>query len=459
MAGNPLREFLTFSDKPADEFLPWKTHVTDHVVRFNDGSYAVTLRLDGKPLSLMDDEERYPERRRVNAVFRALADPNVTIYEHHICHDRVEPFRLGHFRSAYARLLARDYHAGIDKGLRAREWLITIVVRPSALSGLLNWLQASKPQNDEKLLRQVEEKAASLISTLRDYRPRRLGIRWAGGVPFSEPGEAMRLVLYGRWSPVPLSAGPLAGAIYTDRVICGMRGFEIVSPGSSSYGLLWGLRDYPEVARPGILDGLLTTTTRLVMTNSFGFRSASAASDRMALTQRRMENARDRAQSLSEGLDDAIDDVQAGRSVMGDHHWSIAVHADSVEALAEAAGEIKAILSNTSNLAASPEALGCFAAYWAQIPGAPAILRARHGNISGINFRSFSSLCGFPRGSDKPHWWAVLRLITQGNTAHDFDPHVRRVAHTVLIGPTGFGKSTVIGLFDALLEQGPWQRF
>ena len=453
MSANALLERFTFRDKPADEYLPWHGHITDHAVLLEDGSHLMTLRLDGKPMSLMDEGERYAERRRCHAVLRALADTNVTIFEHHVCHDRVEPFALGQFRSAYARLLAEAYHASLNRGLRTREWFITIVVRPSAFSGLFRWLTGGTPSKDEQLLRQLEEKSASLVSTLREYRPRRLGIRWKGGVPFSEPGEAMRLVLYGRWHPVPLPTGSLAGSIYTDRVICGTRGFEVVSPGGSGFGLLWGLRDYPEMARPAILDGLLSTTARLVMTNSFGFRSAAAASDRMALVQRRMLNAGDRAHSLSDGLDDAIDDVQSGRSIVGDHHWSLAAHADSMENLDQAAGEIKAILANTSNLAASPEALGCFPAYWAQIPGAPAVVRARHGNVSGFNFRSFSSLCGFPRGSDKPLWCAVLRLVTQGNTAHDYDPHVRWVAHTVLFGPTGFGKSTFIGLFDALLEQ------
>jgi type IV secretion system protein VirB4 len=47
----------------------------------------------------------------------------------------------------------------------------------------------------------------------------------------------------------------------------------------------------------------------------------------------------------------------------------------------------------------------------------------------------------------------VLRLVTHGNTAHDYDPHVRRVAQALLIGPPGYGKSLLIGLFDALLEQ------
>ena len=174
----------------------------------------------------------------------------------------------------------------------------------------------------------------------------------------------------------------------------------------------------------------------------------------MALQQRRMMNIGDRAHSLTEGLDEAIDDVQSGRNIMGDHHFSLAVHADSMEALDEAAGEIKGILANTSNLSVSPESLGCFPAYWAQVPGAPGAVRARHGDISGWNFRSFSSLGGFPRGGGKVRWGkACIRLITAGGTAHDFSPHVRQVGQILIIGPPGFGKSVFISLLDAMLEQ------
>lgn len=224
-----LRDRFSFSDKPADEYLPWLGHIADDVVLLDDGSHLATIRIDGRPMTLMDDPARYAERRRRHAMLRALADTNVSVYEHHVCHDRVEPFRHGRFRSAYAKALAEAYHSGLDSGLRAREWFLTIVVRPSVFDSVLN-----------RLIRQLEEKATSVIAMLRDYQPVRLGVRWSKGAPFSEIGEAMRLVLYGRCHPVPVSAGSLAGSIYTDRVICGMRGFEVLSPGGSGFGLLWG---------------------------------------------------------------------------------------------------------------------------------------------------------------------------------------------------------------------------
>jgi type IV secretion system protein VirB4 len=447
-----LRHMFTLTDKPADEYLPYFGHIADRIVLLDDGTHVGMLRVDGKSLTLMDETTRYAERRRRHATMRALADSNVTIVEHHVCHDHVEPFPLGQFRTAFSRDLASRYHAGIQPDLTSREWIITVMVHPRPLEGMVQRLFGGDPKADEALMAQVEEKMATLVAMLREYHPQRLGVRLQGGIAYSEISEALRLVLYGRWRPVPMSHGHMAGPIYTDRVICGMRGFEVASPEGSTFGLMLGFKEYPEAVRPDILDGLLKTRHRVVMTNSFRYRSASAASRRMSLRQRRMANAGDRAESLREGLDEAIDDVQSGRSVMGDHHWSLAVHADSIGDLRKAVGEIKNAVAKT--LSVAQEDVGCFPAFWAQVPGTSEATRARHGDVKLMNFCSFSSLCGFPRSDQHPHWERpTIRFVTSGNTAHDYVAHSRRVGQTLLIGPTGYGKSTVIGLFDALLEQ------
>lgn len=128
-----LADRFAFTDKPADEYLLWYAHIAEDMVLLADGSHLATIRIDGRPMLLMDDPARYAERRRRHAMLRALADTNVSVYEYHVCHDQVEPFRHGRFRSAYARQLACAYHAGLGSGLRAREWFLTIFVRSSLL--------------------------------------------------------------------------------------------------------------------------------------------------------------------------------------------------------------------------------------------------------------------------------------------------------------------------------------
>ena len=446
-----LREQFILTDKPADEYLTFDRHIADDMAILSDGSHVIMLRVDGKPLTLMDGYRRYAERRRRHSTMRALAVPTSQLRAP--CRSRSgravsgRPVPHGLLPGA-GRSVSRRHFEGLD-GPR----MVHHRHHPSEPDRSPdNRFFGGSVEADEVLIEQANDRARALLAGLREYSPKRLGVRVENGVPYSEICEAMRLVLYARWSPVPMTLGTMAGAIYTSRVVCGMRGFEILHPGRSSFGMLFGFRDYPEVARPDILDNVLKCGHRLVMTNSFAYRSASSVSSRMSLKQRRMNNASDRAVSLHEGLDEALDDVQSGRSVMGDHHWSLAVHTDSIEELQQATSDVKSLIDN--HVTATTEARGCFPAYWSQSPGAPGIIKARHGDIKLMNFCSFSSMCGFPRGERKPHWdRPTIRLKTTGNTAHDFSPHSRRVGHTLGIGPTGYGKTTFIGLFDCCLEQ------
>src|SRR3954470_17544657 len=94
---------LALHDKPVDEFLSLVGHVADDVVVTSDGSHIGMARLDGRALSLLDDETRYAERRRLHSFLRAVAGPRVALYTHHVCHDQVIPFGLGDFSSAWAQ--------------------------------------------------------------------------------------------------------------------------------------------------------------------------------------------------------------------------------------------------------------------------------------------------------------------------------------------------------------------
>lgn len=455
-----LWEKLAATDRSVDDYLTFDRHIAPDMVVLQDGTHVAVVRLAGRPLGLLDEPERRAERRHRHAVVRALADLNITIYEHLVCHDRVEPFRPTGFRNPYPRLLAEDYHRATDAGLMEREWFLTIMAHPTGLDGALGRLFRRAPQEDERLAQQVEDRCKMVERALADYQPRRLGVRVQAGIRFSEIAEAMRLVLYGRWQPVPMTDGPLAGAIYSDRVICGLRGFQIDDPAGPTLGVIFGLREYPEKATPRLLDALLGTASRLVMTNSFRFMTRAQVTGKLSLRETQMQNAQDRATSLQDGLAAAMDEVASGRGIMGDHHWSVTVHVDgtagdhqeNLRRLTRAASDMRALLVN-AGLAVTPEALGCEAAFWAQSPGSPKWLRARHGPISAYNFASFSSLGGTPRGGGKGHWGApILRFRTSTGTAHDYHLHVEDVGHTLIFGPSGKGKTVILGLLAALME-------
>jgi type IV secretion system protein VirB4 len=141
--------------------------------------------------------------------------------------------------------------------LRETSWFLTILVRPRFVIG--GWRgalgMAARSQDMERARRgspaldhrrmRLEDRVSAVLAALPGAR--RLGLRVTGDVAYSEIAEAHRLALYARWMPVPLVApGRLGASIYSDRVVCGISGFEMHLPGGGrTYGTMQGFRVCP----------------------------------------------------------------------------------------------------------------------------------------------------------------------------------------------------------------------
>src|SRR5690606_33050182 len=88
----------------------------------------------------------------------------------------------------------------------------------------------------EANLARIEEAAQDLGQHLQRYRPRALGLVVRDGLWFSEPMEALRLVLTGRPGCAPLVRGHLGDALYTVRAIFGRETLELRDVADARFG-------------------------------------------------------------------------------------------------------------------------------------------------------------------------------------------------------------------------------
>ncbi|MFC7556394.1 hypothetical protein ACFQU7_35445 [Pseudoroseomonas wenyumeiae] len=177
-------------------------------------------------------------------MLRNIADDALTVVETMVRHDDVAPLPSGAYRSAFAADLEAAYRREVLAGReRINEWFVSVIVHPRApvmrgLNALRARLgrrqEAAATTASEELIRTLDDRMLVLAKAYAEMGPVRLGLREAGGVLFSEIAEALRLFLTARFLPVPMVSGSLGGSIYTDRVICGRRGFEVRSPGQPS---------------------------------------------------------------------------------------------------------------------------------------------------------------------------------------------------------------------------------
>jgi type IV secretion system protein VirB4 len=160
---------------------------------------------------------------------------------------------------------------------------------------------------------------------------------------------------------------------------------------------------------------------------------------------------------------------------MGDHHFTLQVRDEVAPGVVEGPARRIARLNESVALARSlladagmtvaREDLALEAAFWAQLPGNFAY-RPRKSPITSRNFAAMSNFHNYPLGRKSGNHWgeALALLITSARSPYYFSLHAsagsesaagsqRDTGHTFLCGPTGSGKTVLIGFLVSLLAR------
>jgi len=455
------------------ERLPYARHLSERIVRLDNGALMMSFRLDGASFETADVRDLNDWHGKLNGAWRNLASDRLAVW-HHLIRRREAAYPEGRFRSTFARELDAAYRARIGREqMYVNELYVTLVLHPGrdatdraqALATRLGQrfgrgARALAAEAEADAVKVIEDAGRDLQQYLARYGAQPLGLVEKEGLWFSEPMGLLRLVMTGRPEPVPLVRGHLGSALYTARVIFGREALEIRDAVEARYAGIYGVKEYPAVTRPGLWDGLLSARFAFVCSQSFAFLSKSSARAVMERKQNQMTSARDRATSQIAGLDDALDDLMSNRFAMGDHQASLMVFGDSPRQLADHMSKARAMLAD-SGLVVAREDLALEAAFWAQFPG-NFKLRARPAAINSRNFAALAPFHTHPAGKAHGNHWgqAVALLRTSAGSPFFFNFHVGDIGHTFICGPTGSGKTVVQNFMLAELEKlGPQQVF
>ena len=93
-------------------------------------------------------------------------------------------------------------------------------------------------------------------------------------------------------------------------------------------------------------------------------------------------------------------------------------------------------------------------AFWAQLPGNSEYM-ARRSVVNTLNIASFASFHNYPSGNRQGNFWgdAATVLNTVSGTPYFFSFHVRDVGHTMIVGPTGAGKTVLLNFLCAQAQK------
>jgi type IV secretion system protein VirB4 len=191
----------------------------------------------------------------------------------------------------------------------------------------------------------------------------------------------------------------------------------------------------------------------LIISQSFSYTDRAIAISSMQLQQRRLTQSEDVATSQIQAIDEALDSAMSGEFAFGLHHLTILCIQDNVKKLETSLSMAMVQLSN-SGITGVREKINLEPAYWSQLPGNSDYM-ARRSTVNTLNVASFASFHNYPTGKrNNNHWGNALTVLnTSSGTPYFFNFHVRDVGHTMIVGPTGAGKTVLLNFLCAQAQK------
>lgn len=457
------RELIN-TERTLDEFVPYTVHASDFNVRTQRGDVLTVFKIAGVAHEAADDEDLQAWHEGLAGMLKNIGDGDVALWSHTVRRPRNE-YPEGRFEDDFAGRLNEKYKVAVaGSDLMVNEHYLTLVLRrPLGFGG---WLQGGKRKTLASIAEQIEDANARLdelsetvMAATSRYTPRRLGVYEHNGGLYSQALELLSFLLNGEWQREPLTRGRISSSIATSRISFGDEQIEIRTPTDRLIGKMLAVNEYlTERTEPGHFNNLLTLPFGFVLTQSFACLNKVKAQEAMKKQRKLLENAEDAAVSQIEDIRVAEDDLASNRIVVGEHHLSLLVTARDAKTLATRVAQARAAIAEDGFKVVIEDACN-EAAYFSQLPGV-FDLRPRPATISSRNLVGFSSFHNYPTGRMKGNQWgdAITLLKTSSGTPFYFNFHLppggrkgvdednadeRVPGHTLMLGPTGSGKTVI----------------
>ncbi|HXS28562.1 MAG TPA: VirB4 family type IV secretion/conjugal transfer ATPase [Steroidobacteraceae bacterium] len=478
-SATPLRSALVWRESEIAQRIPYTAQVAPGVVKTVFGDYVQMWRLSGASFQSTDDVELNSWHEHLNVLWRNIASPQVAVWTHLV--RRREQIGSGlENEEGFAASLARRYRRRLSgETLMVNELYLSLVYRPAAPAAgwLTKLLSRARPNADAlglaDALEACDKLARTTAASLARYEPEPLGIYRAGSRYCSRCLELLALLIDGESRTVSLSGAPLNATLGTVRLLFGNETIEYRAAARTRIAAVLGIKEYATPTVVGMYDRLLSADFPFVLTQSFAFLSKAAGQGLLQRQYNRMANAGDFAVSQAEELKHALDALTSNEFVMGDHHLTLQVLGDWAEAAAsdteslarslnDRLARARTLLADTG-MTVAREDLALEAAFWAQLPG-NFPLRPRKAPITSRNFCAMAPFHNFAIGRASGNYWgdALALFVTSAHSPFYFSLHANDpsagdagtacdTGHTLICGPTGSGKTVLIGFLLAML--------
>ena len=431
-----------------EQLPPYNYHVRDTIVSLEDGRVAFIVKAKGLPFEVTSDKVLENQYDGLNGLFLSVAKSTgsrLAVWAH-LDHYQTEfktDYRFGY---EWMRLFSAKYMAKFEgTDIFENDFYLTFILKPGMNDNL------------EECIRELEEIQLIVTQTLAPYECEVLSMYEHEGHQFSQFYEFIAYLYNGFWERVPVTSLPLFQAVQTSALHHGYKLLETRFPdGGNRYSAFFDLKDFPEPTTRGKFNPLLELPFPFVMCLSFTFINTSDSIRLINQSLNKMESAGDEAVEQMDDMSLGKGAIMSGQVYFGELHGALAVYGKTEKQTEDRGATARTTLSGSCATQFVPATISAPETFFSMFPGnvkrRPRPMPKTTRNLLGLfsmNTYSSGKQYGNPLGDGS----AVMPLQTTVHGVYHFNFHYslpeldsrgeKRAGHTVILGATGAGKTTL----------------
>ncbi|OFW80537.1 MAG: type IV secretion system protein VirB4 [Alphaproteobacteria bacterium RIFCSPLOWO2_01_FULL_40_26] len=460
----PEKEKIAKGEVSAAHFIPYKCHWNSNTILTYKEELVRVIKIKGFAFETADDIDIDLKKNARNNLLKGMASGNFSLYFHTL-RRKEKGFPDGDMPDLFSERVNKEWaQKHSDEKCFINEHYLTLVRGADTSGAAVLEHMAKKLQHRtdktswENYMREsfdeLDEMTERILNGFGNYGAHLLELNETEDGVVSEVLEFLcRLINCGHTQPITVPLSEISHHLPVSRLYFGNKSIEAHHIGGVKYAGIVSIKEYRPSTHAGVFDGFMQMPFELIISQSFSFINRMVAISSMQLQQRRLVQSEDVAVSQIQEIDQALDSAMSGEFGFGLHHLTVLCIEDTPKSLESALSLAIVELSN-SGITGVREKMNLEPAFWAQLP-CNAEFMARRSVINTFNIVSFASFHNYPSGKRKKNHWgdAVTVLNTVSGTPYFFSFHVRDVGHTMIIGPTGAGKTVLLNFLCAQAQK------
>ena len=460
----PQKEKITKGEVSAAHFIPYKCHWNSNTILTHKEELVRIIKIKGFAFETADDVDIDLKKNSRNNLLKGMAAGGFSLYFHTI-RRKEKGFPDGEMPDNFSNRVNQEWsqkHSS-DRSFINEHYLTIIRGADTSGAAVLEHMAKKLQHKTDKtawenymreMYDELEEMTERILNGYGNYGARLLELIETEEGVVSEVLEFLsRLINCGYSQPVNVPTGEISHHLPVSRLYFGNKSIEAHHPTAVKYAGLVSIKEYRPSTHAGVFDGFMQMPFELIISQSFSFINRMVAISSMQLQQRRLVQSEDVAVSQIQEIDEALDSAMSGEFAFGQHHMTVMCIEDTPKAL-ESALSLSVVELSNSGITGVRERMNMEPAFWAQLPCNSEFM-ARRSVVNTLNIAAFASFHNYPSGKRKGNHWgnAVTVLNTVSGTPYFFSFHVRDVGHTMIIGPTGAGKTVLLNFLCAQAQK------